>query len=73
LIGQASEKLHSYDSVHDREGEDVFIVLSAFIEHRRDELGAWGLSRPNASHDASPSANGSPGHEIDALAASVEP
>jgi hypothetical protein len=24
--------------MHDREGEDVFVLLSAYIEQRRDEL-----------------------------------
>ena len=38
LVGQESEKLYIYDRMHDREGEDVFVLLSAYIEQRRDEL-----------------------------------
>jgi hypothetical protein len=34
LVGQESEKLY----INDREGEDVFVLLSAFIEQRKDEL-----------------------------------
>jgi hypothetical protein len=38
LIGQESRKLYIYDRMHDREGEDVFVLLSAYIQQRRDEL-----------------------------------
>ena len=38
LVSQESEKLYIYDLTHDREGEDVFVLLSAYIEQRRDEL-----------------------------------
>ena len=38
LIGQESKKLYIYDRMHDREGEDVFVLLSAYIQQRRDEL-----------------------------------
>ena len=38
LVGQESTKLYIYDRMHDREGEDVFVLLSAYIQQRRDEL-----------------------------------
>jgi len=38
LVDQESNKLYIYDLTHDREGEDVFGLLSAYIEQRRDEL-----------------------------------
>jgi len=38
LVGRESKKLYIYDRMHDREGEDVFVLLSAYIEQRRDEL-----------------------------------
>src|SRR5262245_4456216 len=38
LVDQESNKLYIYDRTHDREGEDVFVMLSAYIEQRKDEL-----------------------------------
>src|SRR5262245_22216180 len=38
LVDQESNKLYIYDRMHDREGEDVFVMLSAYIEQRKDEL-----------------------------------
>ncbi len=38
LVSQEAKKLYIYDRMHDREGEDVFVLLSAYIEQRRDEL-----------------------------------
>jgi hypothetical protein len=38
LVVQETKKLYIYNGMHDREGEDVFVLLSAFIEQRRDEL-----------------------------------
>jgi hypothetical protein len=38
LIGQEAEKHYIYGRMHDREGEEVFVLPSAFIEQRRDEL-----------------------------------
>jgi hypothetical protein len=38
LVDQESNKLYIYDLTYDREGEDVFGLLSAYIEQRRDEL-----------------------------------
>jgi hypothetical protein len=35
LVGEASEKIYIYDRMHDREG--AFVLLSAYIEERRDE------------------------------------
>ena len=38
LVDQASNKLYLYDLTYDREGEDVFGLLTAYIEQRRNEL-----------------------------------
>src|SRR5262245_27892411 len=38
LVSQESNKLYIYDLTYDREGEDVFGLLSVYIEQRRDEL-----------------------------------
>src|SRR5215510_3980997 len=38
LVDQESDKLYIYDRMHDREGEDVFVMLSAYIGQRKDEL-----------------------------------
>src|SRR5262245_49861118 len=38
LVDQESNKLYIYDRMYDRDGEDVFVMLSAYIEQRKDEL-----------------------------------
>jgi hypothetical protein len=38
LVGRGSEELYIHDRMQDREGEDVFCLLSACIRQRRDEL-----------------------------------
>ena len=38
LVDQESNKLYIYDLTYDRQGEDVFGLLSAYIEQRKDEL-----------------------------------
>ena len=38
LVDQEAKKLYIYDRMHDREGDDVFALLSAYIEQRRDEF-----------------------------------